>query len=163
LTGGLGEVTKAELAALRAMVAGFGRYQKRSAGAERDQLLRHRDAIRFSLDHLTRSVKFRGIATATTHAVVARAWYSCDRDLLRHFADVLRTGVAKGENDEPILMLFQYLVSGQTSHRSGAYRNECYGKTERALAAFLKSERLTRLHATPKELFPLPSESGVAA
>jgi len=163
LAGGLGEVTRTELATLRAMVAGFGRYRKKSAGAERDLLVQHRDAIRFSLDHLTRSIKFRGIATATTHAVVARAWYSCDRDLLRHFADVLRSGVAQGENDEPILLLFQFLVSGQAAHRSVPYDRECYGKTERALAAFLKSERLTRLHATPKELFPLPSESGVAA
>jgi hypothetical protein len=163
LAGGLGEVTRTELAALRAMVAGFGRYRRTSAGAERELLAKHRDAVRFSLDHLTRSVKFRGIATATTHAVVARAWYSCDRDLLRHFADVLRTGMPKGENDQPILQLFQFLVSGHAGYQSGTYERECYGKTERALAAFLKGESITRLFPSPKELFPLPGETGVAA
>ena len=163
LAGGLGEVTKAELATLRAMIAGFGRHQKRSPGAERDLLIKHRDAIRFAREHLTRTGKFRGIATATTHAVIARAWYSCDRDQLRHFADVLRCGVAKGENDQPILLLFQFLISSHMGRRSGPYERECYGKTERALAAFLKNESLAKLYATPKELFPLPGESGVAA
>jgi hypothetical protein len=163
LAGGLGEVTKPELAALRAMVAGFGRHQKRSPGAERELLVKHRDALQFARHHLARSIKFRGIATATTHAVVARAWYSCDRDQLRHFADVLREGVSKGENDQPILLLFQFLIASRTGRRSGPYERECYGKTERALAAFLKGESITKLFSAPKEMFPLPDESGVAA
>jgi hypothetical protein len=159
LAGGLGEVTRAELAVLRAMIGGFGRREKRSPGAERDLLVRHREAIRFAMDHLFRSNRFRGVTTATTRGVIARAWYSADRDQLQHFADVLRSGVPKGEHDQPVVLLFQFLIASHEGRRSQPYEREVYAKTERALAAFLKGERLNRLYAIPKELFPLPEET----
>lgn len=163
LAGGLGEVSRVELAALRAMLGGFARRAKRSPGAERELLVQHRQAIRFALDHLPRSGRFRGITTATTHAVIARAWYSVDRDQLRHFTDVLRSGVPKGEHDQPVMLLFQFLIAGREGRRSQPYEREVYAKTERALAAFLKGERPNKLYATPKELFPLPEEAKAVA
>lgn len=161
LAGDLGQVSTLELATLRATLAGLGRRQRRSPGIEREQLLRHREAIQFALEAMGSTRKYRGLRTASTLSVLARAWYSCDHHALRHFADVLRTGIPKGENDQPILLLFQFLI-GRDGQRSTAYDRECYAKAERALASFLKGERPGKLYAAAKELFPLPGEKATA-
>lgn len=163
LSGGLGQVSKYELAVLRALISGMGRYNRRSAGAERDLLVKHREAIRFAMDCTAGAQKYRGIGTAITRAVLARAWYSADRVQLRHFANVLQSGTPVGENDQPVILLFQFLITTAAGRKSCPQVRECYGKTERALAAFLKGERLNKLYAAPKELFPLPDERGMAA
>lgn len=163
LTGGMGQVTRNELATLRAMIAGLGPHQKRTAAVERELLARHRQAVAFAAEVMTGGRKFRGVSTAATKAVLARAWYSCDRDQLRRFGDVLRSGAPKGDCDQPIILLFQFLISTRGGRRPQPYEREVYAKTERALAAFIKTERLNRLHATASELFPLPEEAKAVA
>lgn len=163
LAGGLGQVTRDELATLRAMLAGLGPHHKRTAAVERELLAKHREAVTFAAEVMTGGRKFRGVCTAATKAVLARAWYSCDRDQLRHFAGVLRSGAPKGDHDEPALLLFQFLISSRAGRRPQPYERDVYSKTERALAAFLKGERLNRLHAAPGELFPLPQETKAVA
>jgi len=162
LSAGLGEVSREDLATLRAMFIGQGQQRRRSPGEEGELLSRHMEAVRFALECLRSSGKLKNLATATTRAVLARAWYSADHARLRHFAEVLVTGRPIGEHDEPIILLFQFLVSVPGS-RNAAGRHECYRKTERALSAFLNRERLTRLYAAPHELFPLPDEAQPAA
>jgi hypothetical protein len=161
LTAGLGEVTCKELATLRAMYMGFGQ-RRRSPGEEGALLARHLDAVRFALECLGRRERVKNVATAMTRAVLARAWYSAEHAQLRHFADVLTSGRPLGEHDEPIMLLFQALVR-MTHNRNAAGRRECYSLTERALAAFLNRERLTRLYPARQELFPLPEEAQPAA
>ena len=163
LSAGIGPVGPEDLATLRAMLAGLGRHTRRSAGDELTHLLRHREAVTFAVEVMSGKRQFRGVATCTTKAVIARAWYAADREQLRHFADVLQTGTASGENDQPILLLFQFLIGAAAGRRGRAEFREQYAKTERALSAFLQGEQLARLHATPKELFPLPDETQAAA
>jgi hypothetical protein len=164
LSAGLGEVSHEDLATLRAMFIGQGIYhRRRSPGEEGKLLTRHLEAVRFAQGCLHRSSKFKNLATAVTRAVLARAWYSADHAVLRHFAEVLTTGRPIGDHDEPILLLFQFLMSAASRSRNRAERHECYRKTERALSAFLNGERLTRLYAAPDELFPLPDETQHAA
>lgn len=157
LTAGMGEVTHNDLAVLRAMLSGVGKYRHMSPGEEGALLSRHREAVRFALECLRAGCKFKGVATSITRGVLARAWYSADRGMLRHFADVLQSGTPTGETDQPILLLFQFLVS-TSSRRAIPCRHEAYRRTERALAAFLSGNRLTKLYATTDELFPLPEE-----
>jgi len=161
LAGELGQITPAELATLRAMTLVGEAYRRRSPGEERELLQRHLDAVRFAMRCLPKS-NYRGVANGTTRAVLARAWYSADRGKLRHFADVLQAGIPQDEHDQPILTLVQFLTKS-TGRRSGAGRREAYQKTERALAAFLSGERMTRLYAATEELFPLPEESRKAS
>jgi len=158
LSGGIGHVSRDELATLRALTAGLGGCRRRSAGEELTLLQQHRTAITFASELLAGKRQFRGIATSITKAVLARAWYSCDRALLRHFADVLQTGAPVGENDQPIVLLFQFLIGSSGGKIARPELRERYAKTERALSAFLKGERLHRLFATPEELFPLAEE-----
>jgi len=163
LSAGMGEVSREDLATLRAMFIGQGQQRRQSPGEEGELLSRHLGAVRFALECLRGSGKLKNLATAVTRAVLARAWYSADHARLRHFAEVLVTGRPIGEHDEPIILLFQFLVGGAAGGRNRAERHECYRKTERALSAFLNRERLSRLYAAPHELFPLPDEAQPAA
>lgn len=156
LGGGLGIVTRSELSTLRAMLAGLGNYVRMTPGEEAVYLARHREAITFAHDILP-SARFRGVGNAVTRAVLARAFYSADHDQLRHFADVLQTGVPTRPEDGPISLLFRFLIESVQSRRGRPEVRERYAKTERALTAYLAGEALGRLYATATELFPLES------
>lgn len=55
-------------------------------------------------------------------------------------------------------MLLKFLMEVAHGYRARLEAREKYGKTERALLAFLTGEMLGRLYATTAELFPLPEE-----
>ena len=153
------DVGKKHLATLRCMVRGLGPQQRLAYGTEAELLGKHLDAITFALDHLTMSTRARGVATAITRAVVARAYYSVDHNTLTHFCTVLKSGLASAPVDEPIIMLRDFLVRTEKGRNRLDVVREQYGKTQRALKAHLTGETLTRLYATNVELFPLPEES----
>jgi len=91
--------------------------------------------------------------------VLARASYSADHDKLRHFADVLQSGVASCEEDQPITLLLKFLIESAQGRRGRPEMRERYAKTERALSAYLAGEQLSKLYAATTELFPLPEET----
>jgi head-tail adaptor len=155
LSGGMGTVTRRELATLRAMIAGLNSYERMTAGQEAEVLARHRAAVAFAHEILPQS-RFRGVATGVTRGVLARAFYSADHGKLRRFADVLQSGIGSEEADQPIMLLFRYLVETAGRAHGEARRRDTYAKTERALSAYLRGERLTRLCATTSEWFPIP-------
>lgn len=152
------EIDHRHLATLRCMVRGFHPIQRLSYGDEADLLGRHLDAICFSMKHLTTTERARGVATAITKAVIARAYYGVDHAKLIQFCKVLRTGLATSASDEPIIMLRDHLVQSEKSRNSLSVIREQYGKTERALKAYLLGERFVKLCAVTTELFPLPEE-----
>ncbi|HOD81757.1 MAG: hypothetical protein BWX88_03432 [Planctomycetes bacterium ADurb.Bin126] len=150
-------IDRKHLSVLRCMVRGLDPHQRLSYGEEADLLACHMGAIRFALEHLTMTERARGVGTAVTRGVIARAYYSVDHARLIHFCMVLRTGLATGPGDEPIIMLRDYLVQSEKGRNSLAVVREQYGKTERALKAHLTGETLAKLYAVTNELFPLPS------
>ncbi|NLX54400.1 MAG: hypothetical protein GXY58_04745 [Planctomycetaceae bacterium] len=162
LAGGHGEVGRRELATLRAMITGLGAYMRMTAGEEAEILAQHRAAMDFALEILP-AARFRGVATAVTRAVLARAYYSADHGQLRHFASVLQSGVATSQRDQPIALLLKFLMDAAQGHRGRPEAREKYGKSERALQAFLAGESLGRLYAATAELFPLPAEVNTSA
>jgi hypothetical protein len=155
LAGGFGAVGRMELATLRAMVTGLGCYMRMTAGEEAELLAQYREAIEFAHEVLPAG-RFRGVATAITRAVLARAFYSAELGSLQHFADVLRSGIADGKRDQPVTLLLKFLIDAAHGVRGRPEVREKYGKTERALQAYLACEQLTRLYACTNELFPLP-------
>jgi hypothetical protein len=163
LTGEAGEVTVNHLATLRAMLAGdSARPVRLSVGEETEEMIKHAGAVDFAMEHLG-ACRFKGIATATIRGIIARAYYGVDHAKLIHFCDVLKTGSSADEEDGPILLLWQYLVGSAGAGKSGAVRRLRYGKTERALMAYLADERIAHLRAATEELFPLPDEYRKAA
>jgi hypothetical protein len=117
-----------------------------------------REAIGFTLEHFgTRAPK--GIATAETRAVIARAYYSADRGRLAHFSSVLTSGVPADESDYGILTLRDFLLGTAGDGKGKAVKRIRYAKTEWALDAFLDGKVPKRLLGSNVELFPLPEET----
>ncbi len=119
----------------------------------------HLDAARFALALLP--AKKVGLKRAQVAAVVARAYYTVDHDLLRRFCAALMSGLVKGDIDATVIVLRDYLLSSG-SNGSSTTQAETYRKVARALDAYRKGERLGKLYAAKAEPFPLPT-SGSAA
>lgn len=156
LGGGLGDVNKDLLAALRCML-GRGRDLRMTSDEAREALRLHERPLQFAMKNLPKVVSTRGIANSDTRSVVARAWYSADEARLMEFCEVLRTSLACRNGDRSVILLRSYLCGGAGWDRHD--RLQRYGKIERVLLAFLRDEMLTRLTAATEELFPLPQET----
>ena len=156
LGGGLGEVNKEVLAALRCMM-GKGTDLRLTADEAREALRRHERPLMFAIKNLPRLATGRGITACDTRAVVARAWYSADEARLQEFCEVLCTSLARRESDKSVVMLRNYLSGGTGWDRQE--RRGRYGRIERAVLAYLRDETLTRLNGATQELFPLPEET----
>lgn len=153
----LGLVRTAQLAVLRAMVRGLGAGRRMSYSEEVESLARHKQVIDFAISRLATS-RIKGVSASATCAVVARAWY-CAGDLgrLERFCEVLRTGQTRGEDEDVIVLLRDYLGSRDRSQTLSSFR-EHYGKVERALVAFLRGQALSILRPCQVELFQLPED-----
>ena len=151
-------VSKEQLSTLRAMLGHFSNNAKnRPISTEMDQLVSHKDAIDFAIEHLW-TTRVKGVGSGVTCAVVARAWYSADMEKLQRFCEVLRTGISRGEDEGVIILLRDYL-NCQDRGRTPASMKDQYGKVERALHAYVVGKTLSTLRPCQAELFPVPSET----
>ncbi len=156
-----GYVTSHHTSTLRSMLGGLSCPPSLTAQETSEQLALHREAIDFAIRHLS-SCNCRGICNATTRAVIARAWYSADHEALIRFCELLTSGIISNIPSATVLVsLRQYLMTQKGS--SSAARREKYGRTARALKAFLKGESISKLIPATKELFPLPEEKRACA
>ena len=157
LAGRCGNVTGPQISTLRALLAGYGKGPTMTCSEAAEAYDRHRDAISFALDHLPVCLRAKGVPTATTRGVIARGWYSANRAKLAAFCEMIISGVVTDPNAGVIVLLRQYLMD----NRGGSYelRRERYGKTQRALRAYLRGESITRLYSAGREYFPLPEEN----
>ena len=157
LGGGLGDVNCRDLATLRAMLGHGADGSSLTPGEAQGLLALHRDAVTFAGDQLPKITRVKGLSTGETRAVVARAFYSAAADRLGAFCEILRTSIARCDLDEMVITLRQYLTTSLGGSRP--MRLERYSKMERILLAYLRGERMTKVYAAAKELFPLPEES----
>jgi len=156
IAGENGDVSKNDLATLRAMLGGFSNPPILSPAEASETLRRHHDAIAFAVANLPTVTSARGVNTAITRAVVARAYYSVDRAMLKDFCRKLTTGIVTSGDEGIIVLLRQHLQE----NRGGSYsqRVQRYGKVQRVLAAWLKGENPSRIYPASSEQFPLPEE-----
>ncbi|MCC5828943.1 MAG: hypothetical protein JJU36_05800 [Phycisphaeraceae bacterium] len=156
IAGENGEVSKNDLATLRAMLGGFSNPPILSPSEASEAMRRHHDAIEFTVANLPTVTSARGVNTAITRAVIARAFYSVDRAMLKDFCRKLTTGIVTCGDEGVVVLLRQHLQE----NRGGSYsqRVQRYGKVERVLAAWLKGENPSRIYPASVELFPLPEE-----
>jgi len=118
---------------------------------------KHQPAIAFAASVFPRII--RGVTIAPVMTVIARAWYSHDRDRLARFAEILCTGRLESDTEDAALMLRNWLLEGAPVKKMGIGRDVAiYGKTERALSAFLHGDQIAHLYAATSELFPIPLE-----
>jgi hypothetical protein len=160
LTGALGDVSHTEVAIARSMRAGVnytnGRHGKMTTKMLQEFISLHREAITFSVGlHGSR----KGLC-ASIRAVLARAWYTQDRDMITAFVKVYVTGVCpRGEADSAAAVLAKW-VSAQHSLGSDIMKTSTYKKTQRALKAFIDGVSLAKLYDYNEELYPIPGEPG---
>ena len=154
ISGRFGNVTSEHTATIKKMLSGMLTDGNLTITEEMKKLEEHWAAVDFACCEL--KYKMPGVANASTRAVVGRAFYSIEHEVLRHFCRVLGTGEMENKDDAVILLLIRFLIS-QPSH-GRTIRNEKYRKTERALDAWLTGEKLLKLFPTSFELFPLPEE-----
>lgn len=151
-----GNISSHHTSTLRAMLGGYGASPTLTVQETSELLAKHRDAIEFSVKHLS-YCHSKGICNAITRAVIARAWYSVDHERLIHFCDILTSGIVGHIPSATVIVaLRQSLMLTQDS--AAAARRERYGKTQRALRAFLNEESIVKLLSANKELYPLPDE-----
>jgi hypothetical protein len=131
-------------------------YKNLRAGEAMTALKRHGDALTFCADCFRTGV--RGVTIAGVRAVVARAFYTGELPRLRAFRQVMVTGIMNGPSAVAAVTLRNHLMTIPSSARSDIQQVRIYGKTQRALYAFLRGENLTRLYEAHTELFPLPEE-----
>lgn len=151
-----GGVGKNHLAALRAMVQGLEKPTTVPFCREMDLMARHKPAIDFAVEHLTTN-RVKGVGSSVTRAVVARAWYSADLEMLRRFCEVLRTGMRSGDDESIIILLRDYLAGCDQREGLGHFRDQ-YGKVERVLNAYMNGRSMTVLRPCTAEMFPLPEQ-----
>ncbi len=157
IAGENGEVDNHYLAALRGMLGGFANPPILSPSETSRALQRHHDAIEFAVTNLPIVASARGVSTATTRAVIARAYYSVDHEMLKTFCRKLTTGIVTSDDEVVVVLLRQYLQENRGS--SFGQRVQRYGKVQRALAAWLKGENPSRIYPASSEQFPLPEEA----
>lgn len=143
--------SKAQAAMARIIAFGAGDTTVRSYGEITDLIEQHYEALMFARPTAAGSHK-----PAAVYAVIARAWYSQDRDRLAAFKDVFQLGTASGPEDWAALRLRDHCYSARAGGTT--VRKELYGRAETACWLFLNRRPATRLYQAPMELFYLPWE-----
>lgn len=140
---------------MKALVRGISATKPNFTRMQEIELMqRHKAAVEFALS-LFPKTRVMGIMRAPVLAVIARAFYTQDHGKLKRFAEVLATGQRGGDDSEAVIVtLNQWLLS--TKSLGGAAALESYGKTSRALQAYLRGERIRILYKSNDELFSLP-------
>lgn len=159
--GGNEWVTKMHVATARRVYQSF---QLKCANLSNPSLIefvkKHKEAIAFALDAFPG--KDTGVCVAPVLAVVARAYYTKDRDRIQQFCKRLVDGeISNPKEDGSVIRLRDFLYLCMAKDHQGSQAGSAkYRKTEKALDAFLKQEPLVKLTEAKEELFPLPGESG---
>ncbi len=153
------DVTSMDVALAKALAQG-----KMTGSLTRQEIVeaftRYKPAIRFAIEVFPR--KIRHVTVAPVLTVIARAYYTANRDRLARFCEVLASGAGqKADGEASVITLRNWLLERSPIHGRGktlSHQAAVYGKTERALSAFLLDEKVTTLYAATSELFPLPIE-----
>lgn len=116
-----------------------------------DLINKYHDAVVFAYQLSKNATGFQ----APCRAVLARAYFTQDRDKLKRFMEVYKSELAESKSEWAAIVLKRYLT------RSNLYgwkmRKEVYQKTEMALSNFLKNTEIKLVCAIERELFPLPT------
>lgn len=98
------------------------------------------------------------VARAYSRAVVARAYLKRHPQYkLQRFCEVLISGISLSKEESIIVRLRNFLIEDKDVRASSKRPRDLYGKTARALWAYLNDEELQRLETPSEELFPIRS------
>jgi hypothetical protein len=133
--------------------------QKRNLSIQEsiDLVITYRSGLDYVFDVLAKPMKH--VIGASIRAVVARASYSADKDVIGKFAEFLYNGLPDNtKTQNSVVLLRNWLLTG-AGVRGGlrdSHRKNIYGYTEFALRSFLDGQRIIRLEFPEQELFAIP-------
>lgn len=148
-------VTK-EIIAIARLVNANGDIRKSLVGLSpfelRELVYLHRNAITFVMHNMESRV--RSVTVSPVLAAVASAYYSeQDRMRLASFIRVLVSGVTENPATDATAILLRDFVRDNPRLFASGSRCEVYLKAQRAIKAFMKGERLTRLYMPPSPIY----------
>lgn len=148
-------VTLRDVATGRAMMMSVTMDGGASAPSRAERIafvLRHAEAIAFAAP-MEKSIG----GNATARAVVARAWYTRDRERLAEFMEILQSGIARSDEDQAAIA-FARAVSQRNimTTKSARDRVTAYRKTCSCVLAFLERRQLTKIYECSIDPFPIP-------
>ncbi len=124
----------------------------------------HWEAIEFAVGLFPINTRLRGITVAAVTAAFGRAFYHESHTALRRAAEVLQSGINKGQNEVGLIQLRELLrarVGQNRKSNNPNTPNELYGKVCRVLNAYLKNEPISRnIVPVSKEIWLLPTVVG---
>ena len=149
------DVTSMHVAVTHRMMEGLTTNSRRASKQEIKAFLdKYFDGVEFAIQAFPKAT--RGITQAAVRAVVGRAYYSVDSQVLKRFADVLVTGLM-GDGEEAAVTMRNWLLQPVSRYGGSAHQRLVYAKCQRALYSFIRGEPLKRLYAAEHELFELPA------
>ena len=152
------DINRSNMAMLRMLMAGSkvdSRKLQRSDIAEAAK--RHREAIAWVSSRIPHA---KGVSHACVTGIIARAWYSADRDRLEEFINILKTGHAPNINtDSAATKLRDFVMSNKITRGGTGARIRIAARVESALVAFLQYRPLTALREISEEAFPIPEDA----
>lgn len=123
---------------------------------------KHLDALTFAIQCFDGKAKKKGITSAPVVAAIAAARSTLGQQAepnLRAFADVLWSGVCVDlERDAVTLRLRDVLLSHGIRSGNAPQRSEIYGKTQRAIQAFMAGQNVTKIYNPSQPPFTMASE-----
>lgn len=141
-------VTATEVAIVRAAVELQEKaYATHKTKAELNELIdQFRGALDFTGEFLT--TKHRGVTAAPVWGAIALSWYYVqDIERLRAFCRMLcGIDMVTEEGDRASQMLREWLL--RTGVKYAAQRTEAFRKTQRAIVAFMKHQKIDKLYGT---------------
>lgn len=114
------------------------------------------EALKYAVEHFNA----QRLSTNVIHAVIARAFYHVNIDILDEFCHKLNTGIWEDATggDSPIQCLRELLVRNIGTRHHGTGRLILYRKVEMALSKFLNTEVVKVIREQMVEQFVLPDE-----
>ncbi len=101
------------------------------------------------------------ITVAAVMAPIARAYYTQSHERLKQYAEVLKTGMVKGEDDSAAVKLYRRMKDDTSSKKKQHVRlatSHIYGYAMNALRFFLLRQPVVNLTEATEEHFLLPED-----
>jgi hypothetical protein len=149
-------VTDYKVAALKAMVAGIDCEMNQTASELSGLMQRHSKALSFAMDNLPAVFSARGVNTAITRGIVARATYCVPEIHLEEFCHKLTSGILTNQKESVIVNIRKFLADNRSN--TWEKRWEKYAKFQKVLYSWLNGKNPSRLMPADYEIFPLPEE-----
>lgn len=132
--------------------------QQKKGQETRQEILAFSDAYaeggEWALMEFAKHTRHRAVHVAPVMAAVARAYYHyADKYRLARCVEVLATGIPRHPDENAALHWRNVLTNGIA--RNSNRQPEIYGKTCRAIQAFMRNEVLTKFYEPNDEPFPL--------